>query len=225
MPMGSFLYKDTEQYSNLQFFAADEFRSNNGIGKSNITMGIVKRIRSYGRTKAIKNFFKNIACQSNIEDKVQFISNFKCPGLGSIGTLIEQSPNLNSRVTLSKAKDNFGQNKARLDWQISPYDETTIRRTAIALAKEFNEAGLGTIRVADFILDETIDIQYSHHSHHMGTTRMSNSDKKGVVDRNCKVHGVDNLYIAGSSVFATGGACNPTMPIIQLCLRLAKHIA
>ncbi|MDB4076239.1 GMC family oxidoreductase [Porticoccaceae bacterium] len=225
VPMGSFLYKDTEQYSNLQFFAADEFRSNNGIGKSNITMGIVKRIRSYGRTKAIKNFFKNIACQSNIEDKVQFISNFKCPGMGSIGTLIEQSPNLNSRVTLSKAKDNFGQNKARLDWQISPYDETTIRRTAIALAKEFNEAGLGTIRVADFILDETIDIQYSHHSHHMGTTRMSNSDKKGVVDRNCKVHGVDNLYIAGSSVFATGGACNPTMPIIQLCLRLAKHIA
>ena len=59
----------------------------------------------------------------------------------------------------------------------------------------------------------------------MGTTRMSKAAKDGVVDENCRVHGVGNLYIAGSSVFSTGGACNPTMPIIQLCLRLADHLS
>ena len=54
---------------------------------------------------------------------------------------------------------------------------------------------------------------------------MSHSPKAGVVDHNAKVHGIDNLYIGGSSIFSTGGACNPTMPIIQLCLRLAQHLA
>ncbi len=53
---------------------------------------------------------------------------------------------------------------------------------------------------------------------------MSHKPEFGVVDENLKVHGIDNLYIAGSSIFSTGGACNPTMPIIQFCLRLSDHL-
>lgn len=159
-----------------------------------------------------------------IEDKVQFISDFKCPGMGNIGTLIEQSPNLDSRITLSKETDDLGINKANFEWKISDFDRNTIRETGLAMAKEFANSGLGNIRLSDFILDDKLEIKFGHHAHHMGTTRMSENPKYGVVDKNSKVHDLDNLYIAGSSVFSTGGACNPTMPIIQLCLKLADHL-
>ena len=61
-------------------------------------------------------------------------------------------------------------------------------------------------------------------SHHMGTTRMHDDPTQGVVDRNCKVHGIDNLYVIGSSVFPTSGAANPTLTIVALTLRLADHL-
>jgi choline dehydrogenase-like flavoprotein len=224
VPMGSFLYREPEAFTKLQFFTDDQFCQSSSIGKSNITMSIVSSLKSYGRTKAIKTFFKNLACQMQIEDKVQFISDFKCPGMGTIGTLIEQAPNLDSRVSLGDTTDSFGLLKAQLNWQIGAYDQNTIRQAALTMAKEFSNAGLGQIRLADFILNPEQEIKFGHHAHHMGTTRMSDDPKYGVVDRNSKVHGLDNLYIAGSSVFSTGGACNPTMPIIQLCLRLADHL-
>lgn len=59
----------------------------------------------------------------------------------------------------------------------------------------------------------------------MGTTRMADDERKGVVDRDCKVFGVDNLYVAGSSVFTTSGAANPTLSIVALALRLAEHLS
>ena len=159
-----------------------------------------------------------------IEDKVQFISEFKCPGMGNIGTLIEQSPNLDSRVSLSEETDSFGLQKTKLDWQINEFDKQTIRKAGKAMAIEFARAKLGTVRLADFILDDSQKLRFGHHHHHMGTTRMSDVAQHGVVDNNCKVHDLDNLYIAGSSVFSTGGGCNPTMPIVQLGLRLAEHL-
>jgi choline dehydrogenase-like flavoprotein len=58
----------------------------------------------------------------------------------------------------------------------------------------------------------------------MGTTRMHDDPKQGVVDRNCRVHGIDNLFVAGSSVFPTGGAANPTLTLLALTLRLADHL-
>ena len=58
----------------------------------------------------------------------------------------------------------------------------------------------------------------------MGTTRMNRDPTKGVVDENCRVHSLANLYVAGSSVFPTGGVANPTLTIVTLALRLADHI-
>jgi choline dehydrogenase-like flavoprotein len=60
--------------------------------------------------------------------------------------------------------------------------------------------------------------------HHMGTTRMHNNPKYGVVDENCRVHGTRNLYIAGSSVFPTCGYVNPTLTIVAMAFRLADHL-
>jgi choline dehydrogenase-like flavoprotein len=61
--------------------------------------------------------------------------------------------------------------------------------------------------------------------HHIGTTRMHDSPTEGVVDVNGRVHGVDNLYIAGSSVFTTSGCSNPTLTLVALALRLGDHLA
>jgi choline dehydrogenase-like flavoprotein len=60
--------------------------------------------------------------------------------------------------------------------------------------------------------------------HHMGSTRMSSDPRQGVVDANCRVHSVDNLYVAGSSVFTTSGYANPTFTLVTLALRLADTL-
>ena len=60
--------------------------------------------------------------------------------------------------------------------------------------------------------------------HHMGTTRMHEDAKRGVVNADGRVHGIENLYVAGSSVFPTSGASNPTLTVVALALRLADHL-
>lgn len=223
--LGSFIYKDTEELSGMQFYTQPEFSHRHNIGSSNVTLGIVRQVKSYGRTRAAKDFFKTLACNMDMAEKVQFISNFKCPGMGNISTLMEQSPNKDSRIMLSKKLDKLGLPRAIFDWRINDYDLRTIQIIGSTFAKEFTKAGLGNVKLADFVLARDLSAaRFSRHAHHMGTTRMSRKPEFGVVDENLKVHGTDNLYIAGSSIFSTGGACNPTMPIIQFCLRLSDHL-
>lgn len=150
---------------------------------------------------------------------------FRCPGEGKIGSLCEQSPNPESRVFLADDTDALGVPKTVIDWQMNEFDKRTIRRAATAIAQDFARNDVGRIQLKDFILDESLDIPFSHHSHHIGTTRMAASAEHGVVDGNCRVFGVDNLYAAGSSIFSTGGANNPTLDIVQFALRLADHLA
>ena len=108
-----------------------------------------------------------------------------------------------------------------------PFD----RETMIKSVAEFNQwlvdSDNGRVQLVDWITQDgnypTNDQLLGGH-HHMGGTRMHKSLKFGVVDSNCKVHGSENLYIAGSSVFTTGGHNNPTLPIVQLSLRLADHL-
>ncbi len=85
-------------------------------------------------------------------------------------------------------------------------------------------SGLGRIKLADHITGPSLPPPVAPHAHHMGTTRMAADPKHGVVDENCKIFGVDNIYVAGSSIFSTGGAANPTLPIVQFSLRLADHV-
>jgi len=75
------------------------------------------------------------------------------------------------------------------------------------------------------MFDAEMEIPIRHHSHYMGTTRMTAGYSDGVVDPDCRVFGTTNLFVAGSSAFSTGGGGNPTMPIIQLALRLGELLA
>ena len=145
---------------------------------------------------------------------------------GNCYVVSEQSPNPNSRVTLTKKLDKFGMYKIGLDWQLLPVDIETIRQVAVKAAEYMIQTGLGRIQIEPTIWNrmavEKMPMNYS--SHHMGGTRMSNTEKTGVVDADCKVHGTENLYVAGSGVFATSGFANPTFTIVQLALRLADHL-
>ena len=89
------------------------------------------------------------------------------------------------------------------------------------------KANLGRVRLAEYLRDPD---DYSWPSgtnagwHHMGTTRMHNDPKKGVVNEHCQVHGIDNLYIAGSGCYPTSGTSNPTLTLVALSLKLSEHL-
>lgn len=143
---------------------------------------------------------------------------------------MEQSPNPESYVQLSDEKDRFGVPKLAVNWQCTDYDLKCYRKLAglygeqliptekkgkLKLTPEFDELS-GWSRASGSDLHDG--------NHHMGTTRMSDGVNSGVVDANCIVHGISNLYTLGSSVFPTGGAINPTMTILALSHRAAVHI-
>jgi choline dehydrogenase-like flavoprotein len=134
----------------------------------------------------------------------------------------EQTPDPNNRVQLSTDCDSFGYRRLVVEWRHSDSDRLSIKRAMQIFAEEFKRAGLGTMK---FEFDHGMPALWSPSIHHpMGTTRMHDSPTQGVVDRNCQVHGVSNLFVASSSVFPTGGYANPTLTILALSLRLADHL-
>ena len=209
----------------LEFFPTDKFAMDKKIGTSVISFGEADS-KSYGRLKVIKKALKNSVCTSDALAKMsKSIFDFNCPGDGIITTLCEQSPNKNSRMTLSNKKDSLGLRRVSLDWRINELDKRTIRTLAMETAKEFARLDLGRVKLKDYILSDGIEEELGAHCHQMGTTRMSKSPNDGVVDVNSKVFDIDNLYVAGSSIFSTGGGVNPTLSIVQLSLRLAEHLS
>ena len=135
----------------------------------------------------------------------------------------EQAPNPDSRITLSSERDKLGLNRVQLDWRLSPIDKYTIQRSQQIIAQEFERSGLGKLQI-ELTDDETCWQSVKGSYHHIGTTRMSINPRRGVVNEHCQVHGISNLYIAGSSVFPTSGLSNPTLTIIALAVRLADQI-
>ena len=142
----------------------------------------------------------------------------------TFGNPMEQAPNPDSRILLDPdgARDELGLIRARLDWRLSDLEKRTLRRAHELIAESLCMADYGRVRVTPN--PHKLPKQTKGGYHHMGTTRMSDSEQTGVVDRDCKVFGVNNLYVAGSSVFTTSGAANPTFTIVSLALRLAEHL-
>jgi choline dehydrogenase-like flavoprotein len=144
-----------------------------------------------------------------------------------IGAQAEVAPNRDSRITLSKARDRLGVRKLKLDWRIGELERRTLYEYIRTVASEFERLGLGSfdLRQVAFLDDSVAWVRMAHDSaHHMGTTRMHESPQQGVVDPDCRVHGVDNLYIASSAVFPTSARSNPTLTILALCLRMADRL-
>ncbi len=144
----------------------------------------------------------------------------------------EQAPNPDSRVTLTGERDALGMPRLALDWRFRDIDRASAHGLMAALDRELRRLDLGRVEIAPWLRDggtpwRTDPLISSHPLagyHHMGTTRMADDPRRGVVDADCRVHGLANLYVAGSAVFPTGGWANPTLTIIALALRLADHL-
>ena len=138
----------------------------------------------------------------------------------------EQMPNPQSRVTLGDKRDALGQPLPHLHWALTGQDKHTMQQMAGLVDNELRRLGLGRVNIADWLKsdDLTFDPEMVGGHHHMGTTRMSVDPGHGVVDANCRAHGLKNLYVAGSSVFPTASYVNPTMTVLALAFRLADHL-
>ena len=141
-------------------------------------------------------------------------------------TRMEQAPNPASRITVSQERDALGMQRASLEWNPGELEKLSIHKLIEELGKEAGFSGVGRVRMADWLRDNGNNWPSSLGGawHHIGTTRMHANPQKGVVDPDCKVHGMNNLYISGSSCFPTSGVANPTLTIVSLTLRLSSYL-
>jgi len=141
--------------------------------------------------------------------------------------LAEHAPNRDSRVFLCAERDAFGLPRLTARPGFSEVDYTTVVELHRAIAERLDNTQTGRLAFDEAEVRGQVDAQITHFNsgaHHLGTTRMSATPGGGVVDANCKVHDVDDLFIAGGSVFVTSGCANPTLTIVAFAVRLAAHL-
>lgn len=129
-----------------------------------------------------------------------------------------------NRVTLGPGRDDLGRPLPELRWRMSELDVASMRRSWLLLGEALAAAGHGRLELDWPDTPEAWRGAARGGKHHMGTTRMHVSPRRGVVDADGRVHGTSNLFVAGSSVFPTGGFANPTLTIVALAVRLAGHL-
>jgi choline dehydrogenase-like flavoprotein len=143
----------------------------------------------------------------------------------------EQAPNPDSRVVLTGESDATGVPRVALDWRLSGIDVRSVAVFVEAVGRELKRLGMGEVEPAEWLSGERwqTDPLVSSHPiggyHHMGTTRMGSDPKRSVADADARLHGMGNLWVAGSSLFPTGGWANPTLTIVALALRSAERIS
>ncbi|WP_051074157.1 FAD-dependent oxidoreductase [Rhizobium freirei] len=139
--------------------------------------------------------------------------------------MAEQQLDAESRITLAEQRDRFGQPLPRINWKIGPREIDSVRRLALVISDEFARVGLPKPRLPDWIAaDEAAASVFMDMAHPSCTTRMGADPRTSVVDGNAMVHGIEGLFIAGSSVFSTPGHANPTLMLLALAIRLADHL-
>ena len=163
-----------------------------------------------------------ITAYRNIKRRVLRMVDKRRIRLFHLANMSEQAPNPDSRVTLGSDRDSLGLRRVRLDWRLSDFDIESAIRSQEIINQELQRAGLGRLYIE--LNHQTPPQKITGGWHHMGTTRMHTDPKKGVVDENSRVHGMSNLFVAGPSVFPTGGYANPSLTIVAMSVRLADHI-
>lgn len=184
------------------------------------TANVVERTAWESFTHSVHNLWRNL------DDAVA--SAFRPGGSNArmfkIVTTQEQAPNPASRVRLGTQRDRLGMPHAVLEWRLTDLDRHSIEVAVDELVKAFGSTSLAKLHIPLELRTQGWPANIPISWHHCGTTRMSADAKRGVVDSNGRVHGIDNLYIAGSSVFPTNGSGNPTLTVVALALRLADHL-
>lgn len=185
---------------------------------ANVVMGLpkaVNQIRQINRQRKEKRRLPYVITPKNAREQHFYYQ-------------AEQAPNPTSRISLSpNERDASGLARAIVNLQFSDIDLKTVKVFHQKMGERFAKSKLGEFHYDEQAITanyETMVNDFDSGSHHIGSTRMSDSPQKGVVDANCKVHGVDNLYISGASIFPTSSHANPTLTIVALALRLADQL-
>lgn len=192
-----------------------------GLARLAFQSGWFPKIWSRFAVNQVLRFRPNLAVEEYLTQGVPH----KLIGL-SIVAICEQVPDRDNRIQLSPKTDRYGMPLPVARWRIGDLEIRTLTRFAEILQQEFGKAGMPPLVIADWISDrdahsaEIIDM-----GHSAGTTRMASDPGRGVVDADCKVHGIEGLYLAGASIFPTCGHANPTLMIMTFAYRLAEHLA
>lgn len=136
----------------------------------------------------------------------------------------EQEPNPLSRITLNNEVDAVGTNRVNVDWRYTRGDVTTVSKAIALLASDIESSGAGKFAYDPASVEFEMTRYGAYGGHHIGTARMGNDERSSVVNSDCRVHGVSNLFIAGSAVFPTSSQANPTLTIVAMACRLAEHL-
>jgi hypothetical protein len=183
----------------------------------NVLKGPARAI--YGAAHAIGSKVKRNA-------SIGMLARRKNNGAFSLQYHAESEPNPESRVMLGEKLDWMGLPELKINLQFGVKDASSVVRAHEVLDGDLRRMGKARLEYFDVperrveqVLDQAMDGY-----HQIGTTRMGTDPKQSVVDGNCRVHGTENLFVASSSVFPTGGHANPTLLTTALAVRLAKHL-
>lgn len=216
-------------------FPSPEFRRQEGLPAFGITMDRSTYHYKQAMKQSLRSVFRNLMSGripdhlasdvSRVLEAVEFAGQSMYQQLMhdtretfSTSFIAGGPPDPGSRVTLNDSVDALGLRRVKLDWRIPADFERNMRRAHEILAKELGRNGIGRLRM------HPGDAVIENGSHHMGTTRMHTDSRQGVVDEHCRVHGIANLFIAGSSVFPAYSFDDPTLTIVALSLRLSEHL-
>jgi choline dehydrogenase-like flavoprotein len=201
-----------------------QFTDYNEFGRISVT-NIFQSLKS-GHVPDHLNVYVSKILQG-LESRAEGLYHWKLRGPASVASInyyFGSPPVFESRVALNDNVDVLGMRRVSLDWRLPPDFEQATRRAHEMLAQDLGRTGLGRLRInfgsANNDLMQTLGTAH----HHMGTTRMHVDARQGVVDEHCRIHGVANVFIAGSSVFPTYSFDDPTMTIVALALRLSDHL-
>lgn len=186
-------------------------------------------------TGAFRLYTGALACPPLGPELLRVARGAACRSVAAEGAVLvtaEQLPDADNRIELGDARDGLDRPRVRLRWTVTERDRQTLQVAAWEFGRYLIAAKIGRLKVNAAILSGADPVAGwtrlasapGAAGHQLGGARMSRTADDGVVDRDCRVWGTENLFVAGAAVFRTGGHANPTLTIVQLGLRLARHL-
>jgi choline dehydrogenase-like flavoprotein len=200
----------------MHFATSEKFSSSNLSGNIFLT--------PFEDQEIYKKFIKDIVCFAPDYGKklikLMLNKNLVC---GNIFLQLEDKKEFNNKISLSDIKDSLGIPRCIVNYRFKNEVIKSAKIITESFAQSCIDNDLGRIAIKNEIINLS-KLENLGVNHHIGGTIMGSDYKNSVVDKNLKIHGMKNLYIAGSSVFPSTGYANPTFTIVQLSLRLADEI-
>jgi choline dehydrogenase-like flavoprotein len=188
--------------------------------------GLLKHMWNLVRgAPALAHFASNWLVDRHLRyHRIPYVALYSANGIYPLDFNAEQLPNPDSRITLSNDRDSLGMRKLVVDWRMDERDVHSIVQSHSILQKAVADSKIGQLEYFESDVEAAAKRSVPVGGHHIGTARMSNDPKAGIVDPYCRMHTVPNVYLAGSAVFPTSGQANPTLTIVALAIRLTDHL-